>query len=122
VWATLRAYGRAGYRRMVENHLALARHMARRIDAAPELQLLSEPSLNIVCFRYDPGGLDEGTLNAMNERLGEAILADGRVYAGTTHYGGRVALRPAVVNWRTREADVDLFVDVVRELASRLAG
>jgi hypothetical protein len=33
-------------------------------------------------------------------------------------YDGKVALRPAIVNWRTTEADVDLFVDVVRELAA----
>jgi len=29
------------------------------------------------------------------------------------------ALRPAIVNWRTSEADVDLAVDVVRELGTR---
>jgi hypothetical protein len=33
-----------------------------------------------------------------------------------------VALRPAIVNWRTSEADIDLFVDVVRELAARVTG
>ena len=31
-----------------------------------------------------------------------------------------VAFRPAIVNWRTMEADVDLRVDVVRELGTRL--
>ena len=30
-----------------------------------------------------------------------------------------VAFRPAIVNWRTSEADVDLPVDVVRELGTR---
>jgi hypothetical protein len=50
------------------------------------------------------------------------VLADGRVYAGTTVYEGRTALRPAIVNWRTREGDVDLLVDVVRELGQRLRG
>jgi len=33
----------------------------------------------------------------------------------------RVALRPAIVNWRTREEDVDLLVDVIRELGGRIA-
>jgi hypothetical protein len=28
--------------------------------------------------------------------------------------------RPAIVNWRTTESDVDLIVDVVRELGSRV--
>lgn len=38
----------------------------------------------------------------------------------TDRYRGVVALRPAIVNWRTTEADVDLLVDVVRELGTRL--
>jgi glutamate/tyrosine decarboxylase-like PLP-dependent enzyme len=116
VWATLRAYGRSGYREMVERHLALARRLARRVEEAPDLELLAPATLNIVCFRLHPPGTDASELDDLNARLGEAILEDGRVYAGTTVYGGRTALRPAIVNWRTREQDVDLFVDVVREL------
>jgi hypothetical protein len=42
------------------------------------------------------------------------------VYLGTTIYAGKVGLRPAIVNWRTREEDVDLLVGVVRELGARL--
>jgi len=52
--------------------------------------------------------------------LGAAVLEDGRVYFGTTEYAGQVAFRPAIVNWRTREPDVDLIVEVTRELGSRL--
>jgi glutamate/tyrosine decarboxylase-like PLP-dependent enzyme len=121
VWATLRAYGRSGYRGMVERHLALAQRLAGRVEEAPDLELLAPATLNIVCFRFHPPGADEDELDALNTRLGDAILEDGRVYAGTTVYGGRAALRPAIVNWRTREEDVDFFVDVVRELGARLS-
>jgi glutamate/tyrosine decarboxylase-like PLP-dependent enzyme len=40
-WATLRAYGRSGYRAMVERHLALARRVAEQVEATPELELLA---------------------------------------------------------------------------------
>ena len=122
VWATLQAYGRQGYRELVEGHVALAQRLAGNVDAAEDLERLADVPLNIVCFRYNPGGLDESELDALNTALGDAILEDGRVYAGTTRYAGRVALRPAIVNWRTREADIDLFVAVVRELGGRLTG
>jgi glutamate/tyrosine decarboxylase-like PLP-dependent enzyme len=120
-WATLRAYGRRGYREIVERHLDLARHLAKLVDAAPDLERLADVPLNIVCFRYRPEGEPEPELDRLNARLGEALLEDGRFYAGTTKYGTKTALRPALVNWRTRESDLEEFVEVVRELGSRVA-
>ncbi|MDH3768779.1 MAG: aspartate aminotransferase family protein, partial [Gammaproteobacteria bacterium] len=85
-----------------------------------ELERLAEVPLNIVCFRFNPGERGEGELDELNRRLGAAIVADGRALAGTTLFEGRVALRPALVNWRTTPADVDFFIDVVRQLAAQL--
>jgi glutamate/tyrosine decarboxylase-like PLP-dependent enzyme len=116
VWATLRAYGRSGYRQMVERHLALAGRLAAQVDSAPELERLADVPLNIVCFRAHPPGVSEERLNELNRNVGDALRADGRVYAGTTTYAGKVALRPAVVNWQTTEQDIDLLVEVVRGL------
>jgi glutamate/tyrosine decarboxylase-like PLP-dependent enzyme len=116
VWATLRAYGRAGYREMVQRHLALTRHLAERVDGAPELERLADVPLNIVCFRARPPGWPEHRLDELNRTIAGALIADGRVIAGSTTYAGKIALRPAIVNWRTQQHDVDLIVDVVREL------
>jgi glutamate/tyrosine decarboxylase-like PLP-dependent enzyme len=121
IWATLAAYGRTGYRALVERHCDLAAHLAAAVDAAPDLERLAEVPLNVVCFRYRPSGLSEPELDDVNRRLGEALLDDGRVFAGTTTYGGRVALRPAISNWRTTAADLDLLVEVVRELGADAA-
>ncbi|HEX6459266.1 MAG TPA: aspartate aminotransferase family protein [Thermoleophilaceae bacterium] len=120
VWATLKAYGREGYREMVERHVGLAEQLAARVDAEPELERLAEPQLNVVTFRWRPDGVPESELDALNSRLGAELLRDGRVFAGTTLYEGRVAFRPAIVNWRTQEADVELLVDVLLELAPAL--
>ena len=120
VWATLRAWGRAGYRALVERHLDLAQRLAARVDEAEDLERLADVPLNIVCFRYRPPGVPEDELDALNARLGADLLADGRVYVGTTTFEGRTAFRPAIVNWRTQEEDVDLVAAVVRELGAPL--
>jgi glutamate/tyrosine decarboxylase-like PLP-dependent enzyme len=122
IWATLAAYGRDGYRAMVERHLDLAQRLAALVDAAPELERLADVPLCIVCFRARPAGVPEEGLDDFNRRLGAAIVADGRFLAGTTVYGGRVALRPAIVNWRTTAPDIDLFVATVKELIATLGG
>jgi glutamate/tyrosine decarboxylase-like PLP-dependent enzyme len=119
VWATLKAYGRSGHRAIVERHLELAKRLARRVDDEPALERLAECRLNIVCFRARPGGVAQESLDDLNRRAGELVLTDGRVYVGTTMYRGHVAFRPAIVNWRTTEADVDLLVDVLLELIDK---
>ncbi|GAA1856895.1 pyridoxal phosphate-dependent decarboxylase family protein [Asanoa iriomotensis] len=121
IWATLAAYGRSGYQAMVERHLDLAQELAELVDAAPELERLAEVPLCVVCFRVAPPGVPESDLDDLNRRVGEALLEDGRVFAGTTVWDGKVALRPAIVNWRTTSRDIRLFVSVVRELAASSA-
>lgn len=120
VWATLKAYGSDGYRQMVDRHIQLARRVAEQVRAAPDLELLAPARLNVVCFRFRPPGLPSEHLDELNQRLGTAVLADGRVYFGTTLYRGCVAFRPAISNWRTTEKDADLIVSVTRELGARL--
>jgi len=107
---------------MIERHVALAKRLADQIRASSDFELLAEPRLNVVCFRYRPAATPEGELDRLNRRLGQAIIADGTVYFGTTVYAGKVAFRPAIANWRTTERDVDIVLDTVRGLAERLTG
>jgi glutamate/tyrosine decarboxylase-like PLP-dependent enzyme len=120
VWATLKAYGRTGYQEMVDRHIRLARRVGEQVRADPDLELLAPVTLNVVCFRYRPRGVPEQALDDLNSRLADAILADGRVVFGSTVYGGRIAFRPAISNWRSTESDVDLIVQITGELGARL--
>src|SRR5690606_26939874 len=94
VWATLAAYGREGQRRIVEHCLDIAQHFAREVARAPDLELMNEPRLNIVAFRYNPGGLDDEALDRLNERLGRAVIEDGCFLVGTSRLGRRTVFRP----------------------------
>ena len=116
VWATLAAYGRNGYRAIVERCVDNAAHIARVVDEADDFELLAPAPLNIVCFRHRPPGTPEALLDELNLQIGRAILRDGRVYVGTTRWAGTVAFRPAFVNWQTTAGDADLMLDVIREL------
>ena len=89
---------------------------------APDLERLADVPLNIVCFRYRPPDVDEGRLDALNQAIGEAAIQDGRVFFGTTVYDGKVAFRPAPVNWRNRPEDVETIVEVVREVGAGSPG
>ncbi len=120
VWATLKAYGRDGHRRLVEHCLDIAKHFAEQVDRNSELEMMAEVPLNIVAFRFNPGGLNDDELDALNKQLGEVLLTDGRFMAGTSRIGPRTIFRPAFSNWRTRKTDVEEFAEVVVELGQSL--
>lgn len=120
VWAALAAYGREGHRRIVEHCLDMAQYLAKRVKASHDLELMAEVPLNITAFRYNPGGMSDQQLDDLNQRLGVAVLADGRFLVGTSKLGRRTIFRPAFSNWRTRSEDIDEFVAVIRELGQGL--
>ncbi len=120
VWATLKAYGREGHRRIVEHCLDIAQHFAEQVRQHEQLELMADVGLNIVAFRFNPGGLTEKKLDELNQQLGVVVIADGRFMAGTSKIGSRTIFRPAFSNWRTREQDVEEFADVVVELGQEL--
>ena len=99
---------------------AFQAHFGRQVERSPDLELMAQVGLNIVPFRYNPGGLDDERVDVLNQRLGEAVLADGRFLVGTTKLGPRTVFRPAFSNWRTRPEDVEAFARVIAELGSKL--
>lgn len=68
VHAGLSIIGRKGYEILIDRGLERARSFARRIDAHPEFELVSEPELNILTYRYLPGWVQKALAEASPER------------------------------------------------------
>ncbi len=107
-WFTLQTYGVDALGASMAANCALARALAARVDAEPELERLAPVALNIVCFRYRRGASD-----ALNAEIVADLQEAGQVAPSLTTVGGRKAIRAAIVNHRTRLEDIDLLVDCV---------
>jgi aromatic-L-amino-acid/L-tryptophan decarboxylase len=122
LWMVLQHLGRRGVAALVERHLALARHLAMLVDAAPDLERLAPAGLSIVAFRYAPPALrgDDARLDALNKRVMEQVQSDGAAFITNTSVRGRFALRACVLHYATTEEDVAALVDIVRRTAAGL--
>lgn len=113
VWLTLKIFGVERLGKVVEGTIALARLLAERIDAEPALERMAPVALNIVCFRF-VGTADAGCdLDALNAAIVADLQEAGIAAPSTTRIAGRLAIRAAIVNHRTRPDDMTALIDSV---------
>ncbi len=121
VWAVLRELGLDGVQATVRRDLTFAQRLADRVRDEERLELLTEPELSIVCFRYVPAGVsDDVVLDDLNQRILKRLRRDTPYVPSSTRVGGRFALRPCYINPRTTEADVVGLADAVLRIGADL--
>ncbi len=113
-WFTLKVYGAKQMGAIISHTCALARYLEQRIVENPALELLAPVSLNIVCFRYRCDRADP-----VNARIVAALHESGIAVPSTTTLHGCLAIRAAIVNHRTQEADIDALLQATLAFGAR---
>jgi glutamate/tyrosine decarboxylase-like PLP-dependent enzyme len=109
-WFTLMAYGKEGYRDIVERNCAVAFHLGEQLDHSEDFRLLAPVRMNVVCFTFRKHGI---TMDEVRSFLG-AVRDDGRVFFTPTVYNGVPGIRAAISNWQTGLEDADLAFQVLK--------
>ncbi|MCH9651402.1 MAG: aminotransferase class V-fold PLP-dependent enzyme [Deltaproteobacteria bacterium] len=113
VWMILKARGTDALAAAIDNNIQLRRHLDSRIAHHPQLELLGS-DLSISCFRFLPNSTTPAeTLNALNRRILETLVREGRLFMSPTALEGRYSLRICIVNFRTTKPDIDFLLDEV---------
>jgi glutamate/tyrosine decarboxylase-like PLP-dependent enzyme len=122
VWLSLQEHGVQKFGRLIDQNIAQAGYLSSLIEGHPRLELVTPTKINIVCFRYNPGNLDEESLKQVNTEIMIRLQESGVAAISDTTLRGRHCLRAAINNHRTRQSDLDLLVaEVVRIGATVLA-
>jgi len=107
-WFTFKVHGADRIGAAIARTCELALYFKRRIEAAPELELLAPVQLNIVCFGYRGAGT-----SGLEAEIVADLQESGVAAPSTTTLNGRTAIRAAIVNHRTEERDIDAMVKAV---------
>lgn len=119
VWLSLRLYGAEGYRSFFRQTIHCAQHLHALVEAAPDFEPMQPaPTLYIYSFRYNPGGLDDDALDALNARIAEEIKRQSIALVMTTRIHGRVTQRLSIANPRTTTDDIDVVIREMRRCAA----
>jgi glutamate/tyrosine decarboxylase-like PLP-dependent enzyme len=119
LFGVLLQLGREGLREHIVRHTSLARYMQEQVKVAPDLELLADTDLTVVCFRYAPASLrgDECSLNALNKEIVRRLMLGGeKAFVSGTDINGRYAIRSCALHYNLNEANIEIILEVVRRV------
>ncbi|MFD6435911.1 pyridoxal phosphate-dependent decarboxylase family protein [Streptomyces venezuelae] len=106
---TLKALGRTGLGRLVDQVCDQARQFAELIDAHPAFELYDTPAISTVLFR--PTGATDDHIAHVRRRL----LTEGTAVLGRADLDGRRWLKTTLLNPHTRPGDLTALLKLVEE-------
>ena len=121
VWTSLKEHGVKKYARLILQNIAQAYYLGELVQNHPHLELLTPVTLNIVCYRYNPGGMTIEELNVLNQELLMRMHESGIAAPSYTMINGKYAIRVANCNHRSRKEDFEILVKATVELGSKIA-
>jgi aromatic-L-amino-acid/L-tryptophan decarboxylase len=108
LWLVLRMYGADGLRALLREHVRLAQLFASWVEAEPGWEIAAPHPFSTVCFRCTERDSFE---------LAARASATGELFVAATRLKGRDAIRLAIGNGRTTEADVLRAWEVLKSCA-----
>ena len=113
LWISFQTLGSETLAAMIDHTMALANHAAAVIGSAHDLELVCEPQLNTVVFRYIPSGLESYT-DRINKEIPQRLFDRGVAVIGRTRVQGRHCLKLTCMNPATTEADIERLIELIR--------
>jgi L-2,4-diaminobutyrate decarboxylase len=124
-FVTFRTLGREGLAALVERVVDLTDAAADRIDDDPAFELVADPEISTVVFRYTPSTVPADASrtewsNEVNDAIRDAALDDGRTLVARTQVDGETCLKFTLLNPTATVDDVDAVLDLLREFGERI--
>jgi len=100
---------------MIARNVEQAHYFGQLVENEPTMELMAPIGMDIVCFRFNPGGLDDSALNTINKEILMRLHEQGIAVPTYTTLNDQYCLRIAIANHRSIQDDFDLLAkEVVR--------
>ncbi|MET9729763.1 lysine decarboxylase DesA [Streptomyces sp. NPDC006458] len=123
LWVTLRVMGADGIGRLFDEVCDLAEEGWRLLAADPRYDVVVEPSLSTLVFRYIPAAVtDPAEIDRANLHARKALFASGEAIVAGTKIGGRHYLKFTLLNPETKTSDIAAVLDLIAGHAEQYLG
>ncbi|WP_108446880.1 pyridoxal phosphate-dependent decarboxylase family protein [Halomonas denitrificans] len=111
LWLTLRILGADALGEMFERVIDLAGEAHAELSRHPAFEVLLDPPMSTLVFRYRPAGLDEAALDDLNAQVRAALSRHGEAVIAATRVDGKRYLKFTLLNPETRLADLTAILE-----------
>ncbi|MFW6198315.1 MAG: pyridoxal phosphate-dependent decarboxylase family protein [Acidobacteriota bacterium] len=126
VWLPLKLHGIGPFRRALQEKLELTDWITERLRETDEVDIVAEPQVTVVAWRWRPDGIEGEALDDLNRDLMDRINARKRVYLTGTRLRGRFVIRICVLSFRTHRERMEMALEdirgAIRELRREIVG
>ncbi|MBD0747439.1 aspartate aminotransferase family protein [Streptomyces sp. CBMA152] len=123
LWMTLRTMGADGVGRLFDEVCELAGEGWRLLAADPRYDVVVEPSLSTLVFRYIPDAVTSpAEIDRANLYARKALFASGEAVVAGTKAGGRQYLKFTLLNPETTVHDIAAVLDLIAGHAEQYLG
>ncbi|MGW1717514.1 lysine decarboxylase DesA [Streptomyces sp. NPDC002156] len=123
LWMTLRVMGADGIGQLFDEVCDLAQEGWELLAADPRYDVVVEPSLSTLVFRYIPAAVtDPSEIDRANLYARKALFASGAAVVAGTKVGGRHYLKFTLLNPETTTDDISAVLDLIAGHAEQYLG
>lgn len=119
LWFVLREFGAEKLRSIIRNHCNWAQALEEEIRQSENFEMLAPVSVNLLCFRFNNGKMNEEELNKFNENLLKRINASGKIFITHTKLNEKYTLRLVGGHPDLTQAHLDNAWDLIQEMATK---
>ena len=116
MWLPLKLYGVTVFSDYLNEKLQLTDYLNRELKKIG-YTILCEPDLSVIAFRLELKGYDSDVLNKI---VLDYIQNDGRIFISSTILNNKLALRAAILSFRTHKKEIDLLLHLLSEIKIHL--
>lgn len=119
LWVSFQSLGRAKLAGMIDRTVELAICAAKIVAATPQLELLCEPQLSTVVFRYVPSQ-PESDSSQLNATLRQSLFDRGIAVIGHTRVRTQRALKLTYMNPTVTESQLEELIRLIVDEGSAI--